>query len=76
MTTIARASAPFLAWGAFLCVVAPALLVSSWYAATIENDNGVEWSIILAWPGWVLLITGALLLARGVLRFAEHAEHA
>jgi hypothetical protein len=76
VSTTARASAPYLAWGTFLCVVAPTLLVSSWYAAGVQRDYGTAWSVPLAWVGWVLLGVGAILLAVGVLRFAEHADRA
>lgn len=78
--TTPRASALVLACGAFLCIVAPALLGASWYSHVTTVPAGPEStggnSVALAWIGWVLLLVGAMLLALGTYRLAAHADRA
>lgn len=71
-----RRSAPFLAWGALLVILAVPLLLASAYAGlTVTDGYGqTDPSVPLAWFGWVALAAGAGLFSLGLLRFADHAD--
>ena len=75
--TTPKQSAWLLAWGTFLCLIAPAALGASWYVHINTNPYSTEdASVLLAVVGWAILLLGAILLSVGVLRVAEHADRA
>lgn len=73
-------SAPYLAWGVALFILALPLLGAAAYASFITPASG--WgsdnttSLILAWAGWIAVAGAAILTPIGVFRLADRADSA
>lgn len=74
--TRAQPSAELLGWGAFLSIVGWPLVVTAAYLGLRASANATRGPMLLMIGAWVLVVAGALFIAAGVYRIAQHADRA
>ena len=72
--TPAQPSAELLGWGAFLSIVGWPLVVTAAYLGLRADSHSMTAPTLLMVAAWLFVVAGAVCLAAGVYRVAQHAD--
>lgn len=67
--TVAKAAAPFIGWGVFLTLAGLPVVLGASTLVGLQEDP-----VPVVWAGLVTSILGAVLLATGLYRWAQHVD--